>query len=236
MQKIKIIPTITTTPGSNWREKMSEISKLGIEEAAIFPTCLEKEKRNELYRLIEKSSLKRIPYVHLRNDMGIEELDYFVQNFKTEVFNIHTNREYPFICDYSKYRKMIYIENVFCPLNEKELASFGGVCVDFSHLENDRLFNERKFEQNIKIVEKFKIGCNHISAVKKEFWLDFKNSYEKNKKRYDYHSFKELAEFDYLENYPLKYFSSLVAMELENSIEEQLRAGEYIKKIIENLK
>lgn len=233
-KEIKILPTITTT--ANWKNKIKEINKLGIEEAAVFPTCLDAEKRKNLYYLLEKSGIKNIPFVHLRNDMKIEELDYFVKNFNTHVFCIHTTREFPIVYDYSRYKKMIYIENVYYPLNEKEISSFGGVCVDFSHLENDRLFCKEKFKRNKKIIEKFTIGCNHISAVKNESYTYKGHGCYNSHKRCDYHQLEKLSELDYLKNYPLKYFSSCIAIELENSLEEQLKAGKYIRKIINKLR
>lgn len=215
---------------------MKEINKLGIEEAAVFPTCLDVEKRKKFYRLLEKSGIKNIPFAHLRGDMKIKELDYFVENFNTRVFCIHTAREFPFIYDYSRYKKLIYIENTYYPLSEKEISGFGGVCVDFSHLENDRLFCRKKFEHNIKVIEKFPVGCNHISAVKNEIWIDEENRFEKIRYRHDYHQLEKLSELDYLKSYPLKYFSSYISVELENSFEEQLEAGEYIRKIIGGLR
>ncbi len=236
LREIKILPTITTTCGSDWRSKIDEIDQLKIEEIALFPTCLEKKERKELYRLLGKSRLKRVPYVHLKNDMDIEEIDYVVQNFGTEIFNVHTSREFPFFYDYSKYRDIIYIENVYFPLSEKEIENFAGVCLDFSHLENDRLLYKDKFERNVKIIEKFPIGCNHISAIKKEVYLDPESVHDKFSQRYDSHKFNELNEFDYLGKYPRKYFSFFIALELENSIKEQLTAVKYIKSIMEKLK
>ena len=237
-REIKILPTVTTTAyyGSDWESKTKEIKKLGIKEVAVFPTCLDIEKRKKFYRLLEKSGIKNIPFVHLRSDMRVEELDYFVKNFNTCVFCIHTAREFPFVYDYSKYKKMIYIENIYFPLNKEELGNFGGVCVDFSHLENDKLFCEEKFKHNTKTIEKFPIGCNHISVIKNEAFIDTENRFEKTKLRRDYHQLEKLSELDYLKNYPLKYFSSYIAIELENSLEEQLEAGEYVRKIINRLR
>lgn len=235
-KEIKILPTVTTTDGSDWESKIKEIKKLGIEEVAVFPTCFDAEKRKKFYRLLEKSSIKNVPFVHLRSDMKIEELDYFVKNFNTRVFCIHAAREFPIVYDYHEYKKMIYIENVYYPLSEKEISDFGGVCVDFSHLENDRLFCEEKFKHNKTIIEKFIVGCNHISAVKNESWIDEENRFEKTRCRRDHHQLDKLLELDYLKSYPLKYFSSFIAVELENSLEEQLKAGEYIRKIIGELR
>lgn len=228
----KILPTITTTYGSNWRQKIKEIKKMKLKEIAIFPTCLMKEGRRQLYQMLKRSGVESIPYVHLRSDMGIEEMDYLIKNYKTKVFNTHTEREYPFRYDYSKYRQILYIENVYYPLDKEEVKKFAGICLDFSHLENDRLRHKKTFEHNIRIIEKFPIGCSHISAIKKETWIDQGDGYDKNKARYDWHQFSNFSELDYLKKYPKRYFPKIIAIELENSIEEQLRVKDYLTAIL----
>jgi len=236
MKNMKILPTITTTSGSNWMDKVDEVCKFGLSEVALFPTCLDIDRRKELYKILERSTLKSIPYVHLRSDMDVRELQYLVQRFKTKVFNIHTNREYPFKYDYSKYADRIYVENIYYPLDEEEIKKFAGICIDFSHLENDRILYEEKYEHNISLIEKYKVGCNHLSAIKKETSMDDENKYDRFNIRYDSHNLGRLSEFSYLKNYPKKYFSDYLAIEIENSIEEQLMAKEYLEKLINKLK
>ena len=226
-KNIKFLPAITTTKNSDWKEKIKEIKNLHLKEAAIFPTCLNEKERKELYQLIEKSGLEKIPFVHLRNDMKINELDYLIKNWKTEVFNIHMQVEYPLAYDYSKYKDIIYIENVYHSLDEKELKKFAGICLDFSHLENDRFLKKEKFKHDSKMLDIYQIGCNHISAIKKTTYID-----EFGYVRYAFHYLNDFSELDYLKKYPLKYFSSFCAIELENSISEQLKAIEYIKNLL----
>jgi len=226
-KNIKFLPAVTTTRGSDWRKKIKEIKNLHLKEVSIFPTCLNEKERKELYQLIKKSNLKKIPFVHLRSDMKVEELDYLVRNWETKIFNIHTQKEYPLIYDYSKYKDIIYIENVYHPFEKKELKEFAGICLDFSHLENDRLLSSEKFKHNSKMLEIYPIGCNHISAIKKTTHID-----EFGYVRYGSHYLNDFSELDYLKKYPLRYFSSFCAIELENNILEQLKVIEYIKKIL----
>ena len=225
--QIKILPVITTiTPGA-WKDKVKEVKSSGLKEVALFPTCLEQKERKKLYLLLKKTSVKKIPFVHLRNDMEIWELDYLIKNYQTKVFNTHTERERPFLYDYSKYKKLIYIENTYQPLDEKEVKEFAGVCLDVSHLETDRILNPAQYQHNIKVIIKCGCGCSHISAIKKESSRDAENVL-----RHDSHYLENLSELDYLKNYPLKYFASFIAVELENTIEEQLKAKEYIIKLL----
>lgn len=232
---MKILLTITTTPGSDWRKKIKEINALKINEIALFPTAIDKKDRLELYKLLKMSTVKKIPFVHLRSDMDIFELDYFIENYGTKVFNTHTAAEFSVNSDWQKYRKIIFIENVFYPFNREEINKFAGVCVDFAHLETDRLSYRSIFDSNIKIMDEFRVGCNHISAIKKETWTDNSNKNYPNKIRHDFHRLGNLSEFDYLKNYPRKYFASYIAIELENSIKEQMEARNYIENIIKTL-
>ena len=223
----RIFPSITTT-NSDWREKIEEIAKLGLKEVCLFLTCLNKKERKELYKLIEGTKIEKIPLVHLRNDMDLEELDYLKESYKTEVFNTHTERKYPLIYNLDKYRNIIYIENASLPLDEEEIKNFAGVCLDFSHLENKRLLEQEVYKNEIEIIEKYPCGCNHVSAVKK-FLLK-----EEDRLYHDSHYLEDLTELDYLKRYPAKYFSSILAVELENTIREQLKAKDYIIDLLKN--
>ncbi|MEK7503389.1 MAG: hypothetical protein AAB577_00155 [Patescibacteria group bacterium] len=223
---MQILPTITTTPGA-WRDRVKEAGKLKLKEVAIFLTCLNRTERKELYRLLEKTSIKSIPFIHLRDDVTMGEMDYLVKNYQTKVFNTHTVREYPIPAEWGKYRNFIYIENTYQPLDEDEIKKFAGVCVDLSHLENDRLLNQEKYQHDVKIIEKHKVGCSHISVVKDAPIKD-----ENNYLRYTAHFLEKVKEFDYLKKYPLKYFGDFSALELENTIKEQLKAKEHISALL----
>lgn len=231
LKEIKILPSVTTTRGSDWREKIKEVREIGIEEIAIFLTCLDYGERNELYKLVEKAGVENIPLVHLRNDMKIEELDFLFNNYGTKVFCTHTEKEHLFINDHSKYAGKIFIENSYYPLEEKELNNFGGICLDLSHLENDRIFNKEIFEHDLKIMEKIPIGCNHISVVDE----GVSHIDELGKPRCAYHQLKDFSKLDYLKKYPSRYFSNFIAIELENSIKDQLKAKDYITNLITDI-
>ena len=219
----KILVSITTTYNSDWRAKIKEINKFGLKEVALFPTCLNKKERRELYKILEKSVVKTIPLVHLRSDMMSEELDYLIKKFNVRAFNIHPYAEYPYNCDYRKYKKMIFIENIYRPLDEKEIKKFGGLCLDFTHLENDKILVPEKFKHNVKIIEKYPIGCNHISCMGKT-----SHFFQPGHPRLDRHFLRKLSQLDYLKKYPKKYFSPIVAIELANTIKKQLAIRDYL--------
>jgi hypothetical protein len=226
--KSRIFPTITTI-SKKWPEKIKEVGKLKLKKVCFFPTCLDKKERKKAYNLLKKTSVKEIPIVHIKGEMKTAELNYLVENYNTRAFTLHTQREYPLLYDYSKYRDRLFIENVFHFFDEKELDCFGGMCLDLSHLENDRILHKEKFENIKQMLKKHKIGCNHISAIKK---MAHKDKFEENTLRYDSHHFEDLSEFDYLKKYPKNYFSNLIAIELENSIKDQLLVKDYIANIL----
>jgi len=162
--------------------------------------------------------------VHLRGDMELWELDYLVDRFKVKVFNTHTEAEHPLINDLSKYYYMIFIENIYLRWDKQELKHFAGLCLDFTHLENDRLTDPEKYKFNLSMIEKFKIGCNHLSVIKKK-----SNLSSDGQPRFDDHTLTDLKQLDYLKKYPKNYFSSFVAIELTNSMVEQLAVKDYLK-------
>lgn len=227
---MQILPTITTITDSVWLDKISEVKKLRLKEICLFPTCLNKEQRDKLYALLRDTSVERIPLVHLRSDMKLQELDFLSLHYQTRVFNIHTKKEFPLLNDYGPYKKLICVENTSDPLNEEEIREFGGICLDISHLENDRLLRPDIYRVNVRMLEKYPPKCSHISVIKKELVLDE----ESQVKKFTTHFLEDLSELDYLKRYPLEYFGSVVAIELENTIEEQLKAQEYIRMLTKN--
>jgi hypothetical protein len=224
---MKFIPTITTTRDSNWKDKLREIQALNIEEVALFLTGLTKEQRKNLYDALKTSPIKRIPFVHLRSDMDVSELEFLAKTYDTRVFNTHSERLFPIDNEWLvKYRELICIENTpDAPLDGEEIKKYGGICLDFAHLENIRLLESDRYKKETEVLSKFPIKCNHISVIKKEFsFVDSKT----RKLQYDSHHLDDLSELDYLKNYPIQYFSDYCAIELDNKISEQIEAIDYI--------
>jgi hypothetical protein len=215
-----ILPSIVTT-SPDWPEKIKEADELGIKEIALFPTFLKKDQRQPLYDLLAKSKIERIPFVHIRGDFDLAEMDFFAREWRTEVFNTHPFEPHPYI---SEYYKKIYLENVVKLFNEEELNGYAGVCVDFSHLRNDKLLHPERFEAYSKAILSHTIGCNHIGGMREEKSFN-KNA---NEDRCDSHFLNDLSELDHLKDYPEQYFSKFIALEMENDLKTQLRAKEYI--------
>lgn len=202
LKNSKILLGLTTTKGSDWVKKINDIDRFNISEVALFLTGIDYFERIKLYELIEKTNLKSIPHVHLRDDMKSEEIEYLINRFDTRVFNIHSSyTDYPF--DFNIIKKFsvnIYIENnkILTNKNKLELNNCAGLCVDFAHLESYILNNNGIMDNNcleyIDIMNIYKIGCCHVSAIKSVKTKHYFN----DKYSFDFHKFLELSEFDYL--------------------------------------
>ena len=222
-KKIKILPALVTTHGSNFPEKIRELKKLGLEEIAFFPTVLTAKERPDAYRLISETKVKRIPFVHLRSDMTMAEMDFLKKKYKTERFNFHSPRQHPEEENLRPYHKDIYIETTVVKLLSREMKHWAGVCLDFTHLENQRLTKGEFYRNFLWAIKKYHVGCGHISAISEKSWR------RDSLKHFDWHMFERLEDFDYLARYK-QFFPSIVALELENSFRDQLKAREYISK------
>lgn len=229
-EKRKIYVSITTIT-DGWKEKIFDIDRLRIKKVALFLTGITFNKipKDYFFKLIEKTCIKEIPFAHINSETSPQDIEYLKKRFNTKVFNFHSESEYKLKHNLSEYKKEIYLETLFSyPLNETELKNYAGICIDISHMEIARKQNPKVFEKNSELIKKYRCGCNHISAYKEK-------AIEKTSRiKESSHYFTDLSQFDYLLNYPDNYFSNILALELENDIYDQLKAKEYITKLLKN--
>jgi hypothetical protein len=223
----KILISITTTEGSNWRSKPKEADDLGIKELAMFVTCLDLSERQELYDLLLAHHINRVPFAHVKGDMPLKELEFLHNTFGTEVFNIHDPAQYIAPYYYGTFSSRIGVENTIVPLQEKTLRKFGGICLDISHMENDRINNKKRYDHNLPILKRYPVLMNHISAIK----LETKTNEDVGEQRNDSHVLNNLSEVDYVKNWQ-NFFSPYMAIELENSLSKQLEVKSYLEKLL----
>ena len=228
--KREIYVSITTIT-NGWKKKISDINKLGIEKVALFLTGIDYNNipKDYFFNLIEKSCIKEVPFAHIYENTSAKDIEYLKKRFKTTVFNIHSESEFPQKYDLSKYKKEIYLETLFkYPLNTAELNIYAGICIDISHMQIAKKDYPEVYKKNVEIINKYKCGCNHISSYKEN------GIEEANRIKDSSHYFTELSQFNYLLNYPNSYFSKVLALELENDIQDQIRAKEYIFNLLKN--
>ena len=227
----KILLGLTTAVESDWRERIKEASRLKIREVSLFLTGVSRNEREDLYALLDKSTIKSIPHIHLRHDMSLDEMGYLIKKFGTKAFNIHPRAsKYVFPISLVKYSSMIFVENSIeetemIPRVE-ELEEYGGLCIDFSHWEDGVLCKRPGYNNFFDLVKKYKIGCSHISAISN------KSGMCDGILAYDSHYFRNLQEFNYIKKYKKYLVAEFNSLELTNSFEEQLVAKDYLEKII----
>ena len=227
---------LTTITEGEWKNKVREIDELGLNEIALFPTSLEYQERQELYQLLEKTKLQKIPFVHLRDDMQIEELDYLINQFGAEIFSVHSeNDQYPSTLDYKNYFSKIYVENTIINTpTENDLKRYIGLCFDFAHWESAVITEGKNGQTDARLkafAEKYKIGVNHIGSIKPEKIIYHDRNMNVDFFGYDSHLLDSLSELDYLKKYK-NYLADIISIELENTLKRQLDVKKYLEKII----
>jgi hypothetical protein len=226
----KILLGLTTTYLSDWKKKIKETTKFNISEIALFLTCLDLEERKRAYEMLKNTPVKSVPHVHLRTDSKLWEIDYFIKNYHTKVFNIHSRRDvYPFTTDFSNYSSIIYVENTHVTPAIDELEKFAGLCVDFAHWEDNTLIKNSDYDDFGDKIKKYGIGCAHISSILPKPVPDPDPLLDKE--TYSSHMLGDYKNLDYIKKY-LQYMSNIISIELENSFEEQLEIKKYLDKII----
>jgi hypothetical protein len=229
----QILLGLTTTGISRWRDKAEEIRQLNLREVALLPTALKPAERQALYKLLESAGLEAAPYVHLRDDFTVEEVDYLVGRFKVKALSCHADEKgYALLDKLPKYNSIIYVEN-FAAENADKLFNpqyfskhqVSGICLDLAHLEETRRSSKRHYKNVLAMMDKYPVRVTQISGVKTS--VLFKMFH----KTYVDHSLDSLNDLAYVKQYPPHYFAKLIVLELENSFLEQLE----IKKFVESL-
>lgn len=232
---VNIYLGLTTTENSDWRSKIAEIKKMGLQEIALFPTAIEPNERQELYELLEQTSITYIPFVHLRHDSTQEEIAYYRERYKTKYFNIHA---YPEAMEryksFMNHEKEIFIENTDHLTKEffDEVPNFAGICIDFAHYEDYGILQkEPSYDNFLEFLKNNPAGLAHVGGVKKTAYFKHYEFFSKHDLHYSTHRLDDLSELDYLKRYK-SYFPKIVAIELENTLEEQQKIKDYIEKEI----
>ena len=211
---------ITGQKNIDWQSKLEEINRFGIKEAAVFFERFKKQQRHNLYKALLKSSLARVPLVHLRNDAGKNEIEFFINNFQTDYFNIH-EENFNRLNQWKGYWDKLYLEMNYDSKIAKDVKvrKIGGFCVDLAHFKSAIARGSEEAYYIFLRKNKIKFCCNHLGGYSPE-------------KKSDLHIITGLKDFDYLADLPKWVFGKIIALEIDNSIKEQLQFREYLIKII----
>ncbi len=220
MNNFKIYPSITGYENFEWQDKLKEVNDLGLEEVAVFVECFDKKERDQLYKFLLKSCIKKVPFVHLRHDTDKGDIEFFVKNYGTQYFNIHEN-SFDILDQWEPYWDKLYLEMNYdsqIPKNTK-VRKIGGFCVDLSHFKSAIARGAQEVEYVFERKGKINFACNHL------------NGFDPIKKE-DKHTITDLKDFDYLTTLPKFVFGSVIAIEVFNPIKEQLEFKKHLDKIL----
>jgi hypothetical protein len=204
-----------------WKRFVEEFPRANLSRIALFLTGLDPKGRKECYAALSRTLKTHpfsIPFVHARNDMHPDEYDFLTETFGTVRFNLHPARSRSYSYDLpARLRERIYIENIGhnrkdVRLEERDLEGFAGICLDFAHLEMERLNIPEYYRTLTELLDRIPIGANHVSAVTR-----VKGIAE------DIHAFQDLSEFDYIRDIPRTYVADFVALELCEPLEKQMQ-------------
>jgi len=224
-----VLPGLTSTKKERIPAFLAALRRSDVRLMALFPTCLQADERWSLYRELETIPGLGVPHVHLRADCGPDELEYLSNSFGTAAFNIHPRASsHPFGPLPQEFASRIFIENVERPPEDEELEAGngqapGGLCPDFSHLENARLHGLTEYVETFeRQLDRYRVGCCHMSAIRvgvPNHWAGM----------WDHHEYAVLDDLSYLAAYRHRMPRDWASLELENSFEEQMAAREYLE-------
>ncbi|MFH1462290.1 MAG: hypothetical protein ABIG08_01130 [bacterium] len=211
---------ITGEKNIDWQKKLKEINELKIKEAAVFLSRFDKNERDNFYRFLLKSSIKKVPLVHLRDDIEKKEMKFFIEKYKTRHFNIHEDH-FKILDKWLGFWKKLYLEMDYDSQIAKnvKVRKIGGFCIDLSHFKTAVARGEEEAYYVFLRRNKIKFTCNHL------------NGYDPGK-REEKHTITSLKDFDYLTTLPKYVFGEIIALEVENSIKEQIKLKEYLSGLL----
>ncbi|MFA6437293.1 MAG: hypothetical protein WC242_03955 [Candidatus Paceibacterota bacterium] len=213
--------SLTGETTKDWQSKINEINALGLDTVALFLEVYEKSERTKIYEALEKSSIKNIPLVHIRSDMTKDELKYLCEKYNYPCLTIH-EKFFNRLPDWSGYHQYLYLEMDYDNSVSKQVDvdKIGGFCIDLSHFKTAEEKWTKEFEYIIANKNKKNLfKCNHLNGY----------SYSKNR---DMHIISSFDEFEYLKTLPDFVFGDIVALEVYNSISDQIMYKKYIVNLL----
>lgn len=222
MKSCKILVSITGRNAAECISKIKELAKYQVPEVALFLEVLDVENRKQVYEFLSDLKIK-IPLVHLRQDMTRDELMMLSEKYKVKYFTIHEDH-FKIIKNWHGFYKKLYLEmstDDYVAKNVK-VEKIGGFCVDLAHYKKQSVLNNRDFKYIYRRRHNSEIFvCNHVSGY----------NYKDNM---DLHEVIDKDDFDYLNELPIFVFGKVLAIEVFNSIKEQLAYKDYILKLLNN--
>ncbi len=232
----EILPSITTgnLTSSTWEMKIRELVDQRISRAALFLTYLDGGLRQKCYTLLEEARTEfsfTLPFIHASSTMTEDEYLYLSGTFGTQIFNLHSERDFPLASPLSDIlKKRIYIENTEPEVfEEQDLKGYAGICFDLSHLKDEFITSPSHYERMLRLAQGYTVGVNHISAIS----FEESPSAQSDTLRVSKHIMTSENDFRYLQDIPCHAVAPLIAIEIENSLAEQLEVIPFITECLD---
>ncbi len=214
----KVYVSLTGYDVMTFERKFKELKKFKINEVCLFLSALPRKHHKYVFEKLLHSDIKYIPLVHIRQDTLKADIEFLKKKFKTKYFNIH-NDALENIERYEPYLKDVVLEtHPDVQFNETGLAKIGGFCIDVAHFWRGKEIQSKDYFQVLKYKDQKKLfKCNHLSGYKKG-WGDL-------------HDIKNPKSFLYLKEVPKFVFGNILAIEIMDTINMQLK----VKKLVEEI-
>lgn len=223
MEKLeqKILLSITGEEEDHYKGKIEEIKSRNISRVALFLERFLPKQREDIYNELERSTIKEIPLAHIRSDMHKEELELLYKKYNTRYFTIHEDH-FDILEKWKGFERNLFLEmNTDNVVSENvKVNEIGGFCIDLAHFQKAKDKGVIDYDyvcQKRGNKELFK--CNHLGGY----------SFEKIQ---DLHYVTEKDDFLYLKKLPKFIFGEIIAIEINNTIEEQIHFREHIIKML----
>jgi len=168
-----------------------------------------------------------IPHVHLRTDFARDEIEYLMDRFGTEVFNIHPAASaHPYADVPADLADRFYVENVNVPVAPSDLTGLAGICPDYAHLEDAILHGRSAYVRpTMAQLRHNRIGCCHVSAIR----VGDPNTWNGG---WDHHRMQSLEDLNYMSRFRSWLPDRWVSIELENPLCDQVEAVGHLTAIL----
>lgn len=216
----KIYLSLTGKTDADWKSKIKEINDLKLDTIALFLSRYKKNSRKRIYSALEKSSVKNIPLIHIRNDMGADEIKYLCEKYKNPWLTIH-EISFKYLSKWKKYLNQLCLEMNYDNRVSSivEVEKIGGFCIDLAHFKSAQKNKTKEFKYITGRKNKKLFKCNRLGGY----------SYSENR---DLHTISNLKEFDYLKTLPKFLYSDIIAIEVDNPIADQILYKKYILNLL----
>ncbi len=221
--KRKILLSVGGDNVKDCEKKIEEVKQRKIGEISLFLHHFPLNERKEIYKNIKETSVEKIPLVHIGESFSKNELKFLFEKYKTRYFTIH-EEDFNFLYKWEEFRNHLFLEmgtdNVVA--DNVKVEKIGGFCVDLAHYQKQKDRKTVDFEYVYARRDNKKLfKCNHLSGYCP-------------REMDDLHYVKSEKDFEYIKILPDFIFSNVIALEISNSIKEQIDFRGYIEKLLEN--